>query len=127
VFGPVGYLVLFCVILVYIVIIFVWLAIERRAIREELRDEVRAGTITSQEYAILPSYFRTMGYYLKLIFTGRLLKWSRSRKLHATAVDLALAKRLARRTRSPGSMDRVRMLRRKILALREQATVQAAS
>jgi hypothetical protein len=68
-----------------------------------------------------------MGYYLKLIFTGRLLKWSRSRKLHATAVDLALAKRLARRTRSPGSMDRVRMLRRKILALREQATVQAAS
>src|SRR4030095_11386312 len=55
VFGPVGYLVLLCVILVYIVVIFVWLAIERRAIRDELRDEVRAGTITSQEYAILPS------------------------------------------------------------------------
>src|SRR5215216_4268076 len=43
VFGPVGYLVLFCVILAYIVIILVWLAIERRAIREELRDEVQAG------------------------------------------------------------------------------------
>src|SRR5215210_5407962 len=36
VFGPVGYLVLFCVILVYIIVIFVWLYIERRAIREEL-------------------------------------------------------------------------------------------
>jgi protease PrsW len=126
VFGPVGYLVLFCVILVYIVIIFVWLAIERRTIREELRDEVSKGTITSQEYTILPSYFRTMGYSLKLIFTGRLLTWSMSRKVQATAVDLALAKRIARRTRSPGSMDRVRTLRRKILDLRGKATVQAA-
>jgi protease PrsW len=125
VFGPVGYLVLFCVILAYIVIIFVWLAIERRAIRDELRDEVRAGTITSQEYAILPSYFRMTGYYLRLIFTGRLLTWFTARKLHATVVDLALAKRLARRTGSPGSIDRVRMLRRKILDLREGATVRA--
>jgi protease PrsW len=127
VFGPVGYLVLFCVIFVYIVIIIVWLAIERRVIRDELRDEVQAGTITSQEYAILPSYFRMTGYYLGLIFTGRLLTWFRARKLHAAAVDLALAKRLARRAGSPGSMDRVRMLRRKILDLREVATVRAVS
>ena len=127
VFGPVGYLVLFCVILVYIVIIIVWLAIERRAIRDELSDEVRAGTITSQEYAILPSYFRRTGYYLGLLFTGRLRTWFRVRKLHAAAVDLALAKRLGRRTSSPGSMDRVRMLRQKILSLREGATVRAVT
>src|SRR5215211_5517699 len=127
VFGPVGYLVLFCVILVYVVVIIVWLAIERRAIREELRDEVPTGTITSQEYAILPSYFRTTGYFLELIFTGRLGTWFRARKLNATAVDLALAKRLARRSGSPGSMDRVRMLRQKILDMREGATVRAAS
>jgi RsiW-degrading membrane proteinase PrsW (M82 family) len=127
VFGPVGYLVLFCVILVYIIVIFVWLYIERRAIREELKDEVSTGTITAQEYAILPSYFRTTGYYTKLIFTGRLGAWNRARKLNAAAVDLALAKRLARRTGSPGSMDRVRILRRKILDLREGATVRAAS
>ena len=127
VFGPVGYLVLFCVILVYIIVIFVWLYIERRAIREELRDEVSTGTITAQEYAILPSYFRTTGYYTKLIFTGRLGAWIRARKLNAAAVDLALAKRLARRAGSPGSMDRVRILRRKILDLREGATVRAAS
>jgi protease PrsW len=127
VFGPVGYLVLFCVILVYIVIIIVWLAIERRAIRDELSDEVRAGTVTSREYAILPSYFRRTGYYLGLLFTGRLRTWFRVRKLHAAAVDLALAKRLARRTSSPGSMDRVRMLRQKILSLREGATVRAVT
>ena len=127
VFGPVGYLVLFCVILVYIVIIFVWLTIERHAIRDELGDEIRAGTITSREYSRLPSYFRMTGYYLGLIFTGRLLTWFRAHKLHSTAVDLALAKRLARRTGSPGSIDRVRMLRRKILDLREGATVQAVS
>jgi RsiW-degrading membrane proteinase PrsW (M82 family) len=127
VFGPVGYLVLFCVILVYIIVIFVWLYIERRAIREELKDEVSTGTITMQEYAILPSYFRTTGYYTKLIFTGRLGAWIRARKLNAAAVDLALAKRLARRAGSPGSMDRVRILRRKILDLREGATVRASS
>jgi RsiW-degrading membrane proteinase PrsW (M82 family) len=127
VFGPVGYLVLLCVFLVYIVIILVWLAIERRAIREELSDEVKAGTVTSQEYAMLPSYFRTTGYYLGLIFTGRVGTWFRARKLHSTAVDLALAKRLARRTGSPGSIDRVRMLRRKILDLREGATDRAVS
>jgi hypothetical protein len=127
VFGPVGYLVLFCVILVYIVIIFVWLAIERRAIRDELREEVQAGTITSQEYDIIPSYFRRTGYYLGLLFTGRLRTWFRARKLHATAVDLALAKRLARRTGSPGSIDRVRTLRRKILDSREGAAVRAFS
>jgi hypothetical protein len=127
VFGSVGYLVLFCVILVYVVVIIVWLAIERRAIRGELRDEVQAGTITSQEYAILPSFFRTTGYYLRLIFTGRVGTWFRARKLHATAVDLAIAKRLAHHSGSPGSMDRVRMLRQKILDLREGATVRAAS
>jgi protease PrsW len=126
VFGPVGYLVLFCVILVYIVVILVWLAIERRAIREELRDEVQAGTITSQEYALLPSYFRRKVYNLGLIFTGKLGTWFRDRGLHRAAVDLALAKRLARRSDSPGSRERVMMLRQKILNMREGATVRAA-
>ena len=123
VFGPVGYLVLFCVILLYILIIVVWLAIERRAIREELRGEVSEGTITAHDYYILPSYFRTTRYYFKLVSRGRLLTWSRVRKQHSTAVDLALAKRLARRTGSPGSIDRVRLLRRKILDSKEGATV----
>jgi len=127
VFGPVGYFVLFFVILTYIVIIIVWLAIERRVIREELREEVDAGTITPQEYAILPSYFRRTAYYVGLIFTGKLGIWTRARKLHASAVDLALAKRLARRSGSQGSVDRVRMLRQKIRAMRGEATARTAS
>jgi protease PrsW len=126
-FGPVGYLVLFFVILVYIVIIIVWLAIERRAIREELREEVEIGTISLQEYAILPSYFRTTAYYVGLIFTGKLGTWTRARKLHASAIDLALAKRLALRSGSPGSMERVRMLRQKIRTMRGKATARTAS
>jgi hypothetical protein len=42
-------------------------------------------------------------------------------------VDLALTKRLAIRSESPGSMDRVRMLRQKVISMREGATARAAS
>ena len=126
VFGPVGYLMLLCVILVYIVVIFVWLAIERRAIRDELSDEVRARTITSQEYAILPSYFRRTGLLPWTLFTESCSHGSGS-NCTLPPSTLHIAKRLARRTGSPGSIDRVMMLRRKILDLRDGATVRAVS
>jgi RsiW-degrading membrane proteinase PrsW (M82 family) len=126
-FGPVGYLFLFIVILVYIVVIIVWLYIERRTIREELRDEVRAGTISAQEYAILPSYFRRKAYYIGLVFTGRLREWRTARKVHHIAVDLALAKRLAQVSGSAGSTDRVMMLRQKVSGVRQAAAVRMAS
>jgi RsiW-degrading membrane proteinase PrsW (M82 family) len=121
VFGPVAYVVMFFVILFYAILIIVWLAVERRVIRTELRDEVDAGTITSQEYAIIPSYFRRTAYYLRLIFTGQLPTWSRARRLHSTAVDLAVAKRLAHRFGSPTREQRVLYLRQKILNLRGEA------
>jgi len=126
-FGPVAYLFLFFVILTYIVVIIVCLYIERRIIRDELGDEVGAGTITAQEYAILPSYFRRKAYYVGLVFTGRLREWRAARKVHHIAVELALAKRLARRSRSPGSMDRVGTLRQKIVGVRGASTVRMAS
>jgi hypothetical protein len=126
-FGPVAYLFLFFVVLTYIVVIIVWLYIERRTIRDELRDEVRVGTITPQEYAILPSYFRRKAYYVGLVFTGKLGVWRTVRKVHHAAVDLALAKRLARRSGSAGSMDRVGMLRQKVLSARGGATARMAS
>jgi RsiW-degrading membrane proteinase PrsW (M82 family) len=124
--GPVAYLFLFLMVLAYIVVIMVWLYVERRAIREELRDEVPAGTITPQEYTILPSYFRRKGHYLGLVFTGKLGTWVRAHKLHSAAVDLAIAKRLARRSGTAGSLDRVRMLRQRVTDLREGATTRAA-
>ena len=124
--GPVAYLFLFLVVLTYIVVIIVWLYIERRTIRAELGDEVQAGTITPQEYAILPSYFRRKAYYVGLVFSGRLGEWRTAHKLHSAAVDLAIAKRLARRSGSAGSLDRVRMIRQKVLAIRGGTTARAA-
>jgi RsiW-degrading membrane proteinase PrsW (M82 family) len=126
-FGPVGYLFLFLVVLAYIVVIIVWLYIERRTIREELKDEVQAGTITAQEYAVLPSYFRRKAYYIGLVLTGRLRDWRTARKLHHIAVDLALAKRLARSSRSADSTDRVEMLRQKVVSTRQTAAARMTS
>ncbi len=122
-FGPIAYVGLFFVVLLYLLIIALWLAFERRIIRGELRDEV-GRTITAEEYTILPTFFRRTGLYLKLILSGRLLAWTRSRRLHSAAVDLALAKRLARPS-TPASEERVRALRHKISTLRAGAAPQA--
>ncbi|QIN82816.1 PrsW family intramembrane metalloprotease [Rubrobacter tropicus] len=118
VFGPVAYVGLFVVLLIYAAIIIVWLTMERRMIRTELRDEVGAGTITPQEYSILPSYFRKTIYYLGLIFSGQFTTWRRARALHGTAVELAVSKRLARRADTAIRRDRVLALRNKVVALR---------
>src|SRR3712207_8327047 len=47
-FGAVAYVVLFFVVAAYLLTIVVWLAFERRTIRDELRDEVGT-TITPDE------------------------------------------------------------------------------
>ena len=127
VFGSVAYVVLFFVILLYVVIIVLWLWMERRMIRDELREEVGAGTITAEEYSILPSYFRKTGYYLGLIFRGRFATWSRARKVHGAAVDLAVSKRLARRADTAIRHDRVLALRSKVGRLRGEAAAGTAT
>lgn len=125
--GIVAYLFMFLVVLTYLVIIIVWLAFERRAIRDELREEVERGLITPGEYVILPTYFRRTGYYLRLILTGRLGEWSSARRIHSTAVDLAFAERLARRWPTPSRQERVQALRQKILDLRAVQVAPQAS
>jgi protease PrsW len=127
VFGPVAYLFMFVVVLTYLVIIIVWLAFERRTIRGELREETENGLVTPEEYAILPTFFRRTGYYLRLIFSGRLGDWSRARRIHSAAVDLAFAKRLARRWPTPSREERVRGLRQKVLDLRAPGAAPQAS
>ena len=121
-FGPLAYVLMFFVILLYITLIAVWLAVERRAIRQELREEVAAGTISAAEYAILPTYFRRTGYYLGLIFSGQLPTWRRARRVHSAAVDLAFTKRLARNAHTPVESERVDGLRHKINELRGVAS-----
>jgi protease PrsW len=118
-FGPLAYVGLLVVVLLYLLTIALWLAFERRIIRGELRDEV-GRTITSEEYTILPTFFLRTALYLKLILSGHLLAWTRSRRLHSAAVDLALAKRLARPS-TPANAERVRALRYKISTLRAAA------
>jgi protease PrsW len=125
--GPVAYLFMFVVVLVYLVIIIVWLAFERRTIRNELREEAENGLITPEEYAILPTFFRRTGYYLRRIFSGRLGDWSRARSVHSAAVDLAFAKRLALRWPTPSREERVRALRQKIVDLRAPKQASQAS
>jgi protease PrsW len=125
--GPVAYLFMFVVVLVYLVIIIVWLAFERRTIRNELREEAENGLITPEEYAILPTFFRRTGYYLRRIFSGRLGEWSRARSVHSAAVDLAFAKRLALRWPTPTREERVRFLRQKIVDLRAPKQASQAS
>jgi protease PrsW len=125
-FGPLAYVVMFFVVLLYFLVIIVWLTYERRTIRGELRDEV-GRTITPEEYAILPTFFRRTGYYLKLAFSGQLLTWSSARRLHGAAVDLAFAKRLARRSSTPVREERVRALRQKISNLRAVSALQTPS
>ena len=126
-FGPVAYVVLFCVILFYVILIILWLWMERRIIRNELREEVEAGTITAEEYSILPSYFRKTGYYISLLLRGRFGTWSRARKVHGAAVELAVSKRLARRSDTAIRRDRVLALRSKIGRLRGEAALGTAT
>ena len=114
--GVLVYVELFAVTALYVALILVWLGVERRIIRDELRDEVRDGTISREEYEIIPTYFRRTGYYLRLIFSGRLVTWRRRRKVHAAAVDLAFAKRLSRSTRAASQEIRERRLRERIKA-----------
>jgi RsiW-degrading membrane proteinase PrsW (M82 family) len=125
--GPVAYLFMFIVVLLYVVIIIVCLTIERRWIRDELREEVEKGLISPEEYAILPTAFRRTGYYVRLILRGHLGEWSRARKVHSAAVDLAFAKRLARRWPTPTCQERVEALRQKIQDLKAQAATRVST
>ncbi|MGF1471617.1 MAG: PrsW family intramembrane metalloprotease [Rubrobacteraceae bacterium] len=116
--GVLVYVGLFFVTLLYVLLIIGWLAVERRIIRTELEEEVRGGTITREDYEIVPTYFRRRAYYLRLVFSGNLAAWRRARRVHTTAVDLAFTKRLARSTRAAPQGGRVGELRRKIRATR---------
>lgn len=121
VLGPLVYLGLFVVTMLYLLLIVAWLAAERRIIRGELREEVQSGVIGPEEYEILPTYFRRKGYYLRLILSGRLANWRRARKAHKTAVDLAFTKRLARSTRAAPQESRVAELRQRLQSARSSS------
>ncbi|MDQ3965306.1 MAG: PrsW family intramembrane metalloprotease [Actinomycetota bacterium] len=122
-FGPLAYIILFFVLLSYILVIVIWLAVERWTIRRELLDEVAAGTISAGEYAILPTYFARAFYYLGLLFTGRFKEWRRAHKVHQASVDLAFTKRLSRHSYAAPQQRKIQLLRRRIADLRGGRTL----
>ena len=124
--GPLVYLGLFAVTVLYVLLIILWLAVERRTIRDELREEVQNGTISREEYEMLPTYFRRKAYYFGLVSSGRLSAWRRAKEAHVTAVDLAFTKRLARSTRAAPQGIRVAELRQRIQAARSSSTTLAS-
>jgi RsiW-degrading membrane proteinase PrsW (M82 family) len=116
--GGLAYVLMFLLVLFYIGLIIGWLAVERRTIREELREEVASGTISTEEYEVAPTYFRRTFHSLKLLFSGRLAAWKRVRKVHQATIDLAFTKRLARRSYAPPQGERIEALRKRIHDLR---------
>ena len=126
-FGPLAYVLELVVLLAYVLVIAIWLAVERRTIRRELRDEVAAGTISAGEYAILPTYFARTFYYSGLIFSGRLKEWRRARKVHEAAVNLAFTKRLSREPYAAPQQRKVELLRERIAKLRGGRTLRFGS
>ena len=126
-FGPLAYVEEFLVLLLYLLVIVIWLAIERWTIRKELFDEVARGTISAGEYTILPTYFARTFYYLGLLFTGRLKEWRRAHKIHEAAVNLAFTKRLSRYSHTASQQRRSQLLRRRIAELRGGRTLQFGS
>ncbi len=125
--GPLAYFLEFLVLLLYVLIIVIWLAVERRTIRGELRDEVAAGTISAGEYAILPTYFARRSYYLGLIFSGRIGEWRRARKVHEAAVNLAFTKRLSHQPYAAPQQRKVERLRSRIHELRGRRALRFGS
>ena len=126
-FGPLAYVFEFLVLVGYVILIVVWLAVERRTIRRELRDEVASGTISASEYAILPTYFARTAYYLRLIFSGRIAEWRRARKIHEAAVNLAFTKRLAREPYAAPQQHKAEILRSRIARLRDPLRARPAT
>lgn len=124
-FGPLAYLVEFLLVILYVIVIIIWLAVERRTIRSELEDELRLGTITPYEYSILPTYFRRTGHYLKLFLTGHWATWRRERKAHAIAIDLAFTKRISRNSRDAYYESRLQDMRQRIASLKGKSAPQA--
>jgi hypothetical protein len=117
----VAYLALVVILLVYVALIVVWLAVERRVIRGELGDEV--GTLISEtDYRLIPAYFSRTAYYLGLVLRGRLHGWRRARRRHSAAVELAFTKRLSRTSHAPPQGARLGYLRRRLAELEGEAS-----
>jgi RsiW-degrading membrane proteinase PrsW (M82 family) len=85
------------------------LAKEKRAIREQLREEASSGLIGDDDIELLSSTIRRQFVYLKALASGRFLRLMRLRALHNREVQLALAKqRVGTEQSARGEVKRLR-------------------
>ncbi len=121
---PMAYAMQLFVLLAYALLIVIWLAVERRIIRTELRDEVAMGTISAGEYAIVPTYFARRFYYLSLLLKGHIDEWRRAHKVHEAVVELAFTKRLSQHSYAAPQQRKIQILRGRIHELRGGRSLQ---
>jgi protease PrsW len=88
------------VLLIALVITYA-LARERRAIRAQLADELTAGTVTSDELALLGNAVRREAHYMKLLVGFKLPALASLKALHNRQVQLAFTKDQAARESDP--------------------------
>jgi hypothetical protein len=94
-------------VVVIAVVIFWALARERRAIRTQLADEVNAGTVTSDDLALLGNAVRRELAYMKLRLGFKLGALSSLKALHNRQVQLAFTKDQAARESDPERRSRL--------------------
>ena len=94
---------------VFIALVVLWLCHQRRVIRDELEEEVRAGLLDHAEWEMMFRYWDRSKWYWQLLWEGKLERWRLLRRIHNELVDLAFLKwRLKRAARVRGQIERRR-------------------
>lgn len=102
--------------------ILLWLSYrEKRWIAEHLEDEVDAGTIGSQEYRIIQSYWRRLKNRTQALLQGGLAQWRQLGRYYRLATELAFLKQRQESLGEKGETTmRIEELRRELHTIRKE-------
>ena len=93
----------------FVALAVLWLRYQRRVLRDELEEEVRAGLLDHAEWEMMFRYWDRSKWYWRLLWEGKLERWRLLRRIHNELVDLAfLKRRLKRAARVRGQIERRR-------------------
>jgi len=98
-------------LIAFVAAIAMWLAYQRRVLREQLEEETATGLISRTEWELLPRYWQRTLWYWQLIRTGQWERLRLLRRIHNELVNLALTKhRIARGKGQESDADRSRRI-----------------
>ncbi len=107
-----------------LLVVVVWVSVrERLWISTHLADEVQAGTLSQEDYAVVRSYVGRVAARLSALFGGDLRRWWDLGRFYRLATELAFNKQ--RLTHFPGEEDtraRVEQLRGQVRAMTNETT-----